>query len=68
MQLALASVERRKDRLQRSREVCEARAQESSLEVTGLLRRDDRAPRGFEMEVRALKGVSIAREYPSTPK
>src|SRR3990172_253746 len=49
-------------------EAFDALSQESSLEVTGLLRRDYRAPGGFEMEVRALKVVSIAREYPITPK
>ncbi len=46
----------------------EALSQESSLEVTGMVRSDERAPGGFEMEVRELKIVNVAREYPITPK
>jgi len=46
----------------------ETLSQESSLEVTGVVRSDDRAPGGFEMDVRGLKIVSIAKEYPITPK
>ncbi len=38
--------------------------QESSLEVTGRLVADDRAPGGFELKVSALKIVQIAPEYP----
>ncbi len=43
-------------------------SQESSLEVTGRVRKDDRAPGGVEMELTALRVVSVAREYPITPK
>jgi len=46
----------------------ESLSQESSLEVTGMVRSDDRAPGGFEMEVRELKIVNVAKEYPITPK
>jgi asparaginyl-tRNA synthetase len=42
--------------------------QESSLEVTGRVRKDDRAPGGVEMEVTALRVISVAKDYPITPK
>lgn len=42
--------------------------QESSFTVTGTVRADERAPGGFEMDVRTLDVVSIAQEYPITPK
>jgi asparaginyl-tRNA synthetase len=38
--------------------------QESSLEVTGTLVADDRAPGGFELKVVALQPIQIAPEYP----
>jgi asparaginyl-tRNA synthetase len=42
--------------------------QESSLEVTGKVRRDDRAPGGFEIELTGLKVLGLAKDYPITPK
>jgi asparaginyl-tRNA synthetase len=42
--------------------------QESSFTVTGTVRADERAPGGYEMDVRTLEVVSIAQEYPITPK
>jgi asparaginyl-tRNA synthetase len=43
--------------------------QETSLEVTGLARADERAPGGYELSVRDIKVVSApAEEYPITPK
>ncbi|MGI5844246.1 MAG: asparagine--tRNA ligase [Candidatus Xenobium sp.] len=42
--------------------------QESSLEVTGEVREDPRAPGGYEMAVTALTVVHEAQEYPITPK
>jgi asparaginyl-tRNA synthetase len=47
---------------------CQTATQESSLEVTGRVRRDERAPGGFEM---SLTGVAIrqaAHDYPISPK
>jgi asparaginyl-tRNA synthetase len=38
--------------------------QESSLEVTGTLVADDRAPGGFELKVVGLRPIQIAPEYP----
>ena len=42
--------------------------QESSVEVTGVLRKEPRSPGGFEMGVRNLKVVSVAEAYPISPK
>ncbi len=43
--------------------------QETSLEVSGLVRADERAPGGFELSVRGLKVVALpTEEYPITPK
>jgi asparaginyl-tRNA synthetase len=42
--------------------------QESSLAVTGKIKKDDRAPGGCEMELTALRIIQIAQEYPITPK
>ena len=42
--------------------------QESSFSMTGVVRKEDRAPGGFEMEVKDVKIISIAHEYPITPK
>ncbi len=42
--------------------------QESSFTVTGAVRADERAPGGYEMDVRTLSVVHVAEEYPITPK
>jgi asparaginyl-tRNA synthetase len=42
--------------------------QESSLEVTGNVRKDSRAPGGYELSVSNLKVIQVAEEYPITPK
>jgi len=42
--------------------------QESSLIVTGVARADARSPIGFEVRVTHLEPVSLAAEYPITPK
>ncbi len=43
--------------------------QECSLEVTGIVRADARAPSGFELSVREIKVVALpTEEYPITPK
>jgi len=42
--------------------------QESSVEVTGKLRKEPRSPGGFEMGVQSFKTVSIAEPYPISPK
>jgi asparaginyl-tRNA synthetase len=42
--------------------------QESSIIVTGTVRKDDRAPLGYELGVTNLEVVHQAEEYPITPK
>lgn len=42
--------------------------QESSLYVTGTVRKDDRAPGGYELIATDLKLIQMAEEYPITPK
>lgn len=42
--------------------------QESSLILKGKVRKEDRAPGGYEIETTDIKIVHIAKEYPITPK
>ena len=42
--------------------------QESSFEVTGIVKEDKRAPGGYELGVTDLKVIQIADRYPITPK
>jgi len=42
--------------------------QESSFEVTGIVKEDKRAPGGYELGVTDLKVIQIADGYPITPK
>jgi asparaginyl-tRNA synthetase len=42
--------------------------QESSFSMTGKVRKDERAPGGYEVEISGLSVLSIAKEYPITPK
>ncbi|MBC7691883.1 MAG: asparagine--tRNA ligase [Methylotenera sp.] len=42
--------------------------QESSVEVTGKLRKEPRSASGYEMGVQSLKIVSVAEPYPISPK
>ena len=42
--------------------------QESSLEVRGKVRRDERAPGGFELEIAGFRIYQVAESYPITPK
>jgi asparaginyl-tRNA synthetase len=42
--------------------------QETSLHVFGKIKKDDRAPGGFEMELTNIQIIAIAKEYPITPK
>jgi asparaginyl-tRNA synthetase len=46
----------------------EQMGQESSLELTGRVKEDKRAPGGYEMEATALKLVHATHDYPITPK
>ena len=42
--------------------------QESSLIVRGKVRKDDRAPGGYELELSAVSILQVATDYPITPK
>jgi len=46
----------------------EAMGQESSLELTGSIKEDKRAPGGYEIDVTGLTPIQIAHDYPITPK
>jgi asparaginyl-tRNA synthetase len=46
----------------------DALTQESSFAMTGKVRKEDRAPGGYEMEVSNVEIISVAHEYPITPK
>jgi asparaginyl-tRNA synthetase len=49
-------------------EAAERAGQESTLEVTGKVREDKRAPGGFELDVTALRVLQAVHDYPITPK
>ena len=42
--------------------------QESSLRLTGTVRKEDRAPGGYEIAATSVEVVHIAQDYPITPK
>ncbi len=46
----------------------DALTQESSFVMAGVVRKEERAPGGFEVDVRSLETIQIAGEYPITPK
>ena len=46
----------------------EGMGQESSLELTGKVKQDARAPGGYEVEATSLATVQVAHDYPITPK
>jgi asparaginyl-tRNA synthetase len=49
-------------------EACQRVTQESSLEVAGMVRKDDRAPGGYEMSLRSVTIHQVAHDYPISPK
>ena len=49
-------------------ETAESLTQESSLQITGTVRRDKRAPGGYELDATGMEVVQIARSYPISPK
>jgi asparaginyl-tRNA synthetase len=46
----------------------EGAGQESSLELTGRVKEDKRAPGGYEVDVTGLRVLQVTHEYPITPK
>jgi asparaginyl-tRNA synthetase len=49
-------------------EAVDGAGQESSLELLGRVRQDDRAPGGYEVDVSGVKVLDSVHEYPITPK
>jgi asparaginyl-tRNA synthetase len=49
-------------------QAAENMGQESSLELTGRVKEDKRAPGGYEVEATELTALQIAHDYPITPK
>lgn len=49
-------------------ELADSIPQESSVEITGVVREDKRAPGGYELTASNLKVISYADPYPITPK
>ena len=49
-------------------QAAEGMGQESSLELTGRVKQDARAPGGYEIEATSLATVQVAHDYPITPK
>src|SRR2546422_9918675 len=47
---------------------CGSLGQESSLEVRGTIRKEPRAPGGYEMGLKDLQVIHAAQDYPITPK
>jgi len=46
----------------------ESLGQESSLELTGKVKQDQRAPGGYELEATGLTPLHVTHDYPITPK
>jgi len=42
--------------------------QESSCQVTGIVKKDERSPIGFELQVKGFKIIQLAEEYPISKK
>jgi asparaginyl-tRNA synthetase len=49
-------------------EIASSLTQESALSISGTIRKDDRAPGGYEMAVSSLEVIHAAEEYPITRK
>jgi asparaginyl-tRNA synthetase len=49
-------------------DACQKLTQESSLEVEGKVRKDDRAPGGYEMQLTSVIVHQLAQDYPISPK
>jgi len=47
---------------------CDRVTQESSIEVTGLVQEDKRSIGGYELQLRDMRILQVAQEYPITPK
>lgn len=48
--------------------VCDEVTQESSIIVSGIVRKDARAPGGYELTLKHIEIVQVSKPYPITPK
>ena len=64
----IQSIVSKSDVAEETFQACEALTQESSLSVTGTISEDQRAPGGFELQVREITLHQVAEEFPITPK
>jgi asparaginyl-tRNA synthetase len=49
-------------------QAAETLTQESSCVIRGIVKKDDRAPGGYELNLQEVKAIQIAGEYPISPK
>jgi len=49
-------------------EAVDGAGQESSLELVGLVKKDDRAPGGYEIDVKSIEVLDPVHDFPITPK
>jgi asparaginyl-tRNA synthetase len=49
-------------------EAADKLTQEASLSVTGKIKKDDRAPGGYELQVTEVKLIGVSVDFPITPK
>jgi asparaginyl-tRNA synthetase len=50
-------------------DLCKILTQESSIEITGSVRRDERAPTGYELTIKDIKLINLSNvDYPITHK
>ena len=49
-------------------ELADTIPQESSVEITGVVREDKRAPGGYELSATNMRAIAFAEPYPITPK
>ena len=49
-------------------EIADKITQESSLIITGMVRKDDRAPGGYEIIADSIEVLQMAIDYPISPK
>jgi len=49
-------------------EAVDGAGQESTLQLTGLVKKDDRAPGGYEIDVKSIEVLQSVHDFPITPK
>ncbi|MBF0408995.1 MAG: asparagine--tRNA ligase [Candidatus Riflebacteria bacterium] len=49
-------------------DLCDKLDQETSVEIRGIVRKDDRAPGGFELSLKHIALIGESKEYPISPK